>query len=84
MTCEFVKLPSGETAIICGRKSKPKACFCGKPATRLCDFPKNKLGDTCDRPLCDEHAQRIDADHDLCPKHADHMKTSDQLMLEGL
>jgi len=87
MNCELVQLPSGGEAIICGQRSKPKKCACGKPATRLCDGPRmkrNRLGDTCDRPLCDEHAVRVDADHDLCPKHAAQCATSDQLKLEGI
>jgi hypothetical protein len=87
MTCEFVTLPNGGTAIICGPKKRLSKCFCGKPATRLCDGPRmkrNRLGDTCDRPLCDEHAVRIDADHDLCPRHAAERAASKQLDLEGI
>jgi hypothetical protein len=84
MTCEAVKLPGGEMAIICHRRTAPKRCGCGKPATRLCDHSTNKSGGTCDRPLCDACAVRIDADHDLCPKHAAARATSDQLSLEGI
>ena len=87
MTCELVELPGGGKAIICGPSGDYSKCACGRRATRLCDGPRmkrNRLNDTCDRPLCDECAVRVDADHDLCPKHAAQRAASDQLDLEGI
>lgn len=87
MTCEFVKLPGGGSAIICGRKSKTQKCACGKPATRLCDHPSIKRSGTCDRPLCDTCAVRIGPDTDYCPDHYASAKApqiEQQLRLEGI
>jgi len=42
--CDHVKLPHGSTAIICGlRRKKAAPCeFCGRPSTKLCDWPEDK------------------------------------------
>lgn len=84
MTCEQYQLRDGTTVTICMRGKRPKkaACVaCGKPATRLCDYPLRgkRAGKTCDRPLCDQCTKEqkgviqlgptIDT-FDLCPAHA--------------
>jgi hypothetical protein len=70
MTCEFVQLPGGGTAIICtaGRR---KRCACGRLATLACDWkaPRKKSG-TCDAPICDRCTTSPAPDKDLCAKHA--------------
>lgn len=33
--------------------------YCDKAATKLCDYRDNPGADSCDRPLCDEHAIQI-------------------------
>lgn len=61
--------------IICGRGHRRKpCCSCGKPSSKLCDYPlRGRLsGKTCDRPICDVCAVKIDPkqDVDFCPTHA--------------
>lgn len=61
---------------------RPRACRCGAPATRLCDWkivgeyevqrvpgqhPKQA---TCDEPLCDCCTSSPAPGKDLCPTHA--------------
>jgi hypothetical protein len=71
MPCRVVKV--GDTvAFVCGPRQRSKPCVgCGKPHTKLCDFPLMgpKAGKTCDRPLCDRCAVS-DGDIDYCPTHA--------------
>jgi len=71
MGCMHVTLADGFTAIICGVKT-PGPCSvkgCNNRHTKLCDYPvgKNK---TCDRKLCDRHAESIGEDRDVCPEHS--------------
>lgn len=53
MRCDHVELAPGEFMIVCGRgRRRPAApCeVCGKPSTRLCDFPltdRRKRGARC-------------------------------------
>lgn len=49
-----------------------KFCGCGRPATRLCDYPLRgpKSGKTCDAPLCERCAIAVGADQDFCQPHA--------------
>lgn len=73
MPCERVKLPTGETAIVCSR-SKTKRCKaegCTQPMQRLCDW-KVSEAKTCDKPLCAFHAYEPPGHEgkDLCPEHA--------------
>lgn len=78
MTCTGVKLPGGQTAIVCGPRPKRKKCGCGRWSTLLCDWKvvRPSGAGTCDAPLCDRCAThpvrngRTDFDKDLCPKHA--------------
>ena len=59
MGCDVVRGKDGTLWTICCRGVRPKKAkpcvTCGKPSTRLCDFPLagRKAGKTCDRPLCD-------------------------------
>ena len=82
MPCEHFKLPDGIAGIMCSRHKPQRKCACGKPATRLCDFVVNRLGDTCDRPVCTDHATSVGPDLDHCPEHA--APRAKQLTLEGL
>jgi hypothetical protein len=60
-------------AIICrghssGKRARCGVGSCGRPHTRLCDFP-TRSGRTCDVKLCDLHTSR-DGERDFCPFHA--------------
>lgn len=71
MTCEFVDLPGGGRAIICGRSHRPPKCVgCGRPATQECDWKvKHKKSGTCDAPICTSCSTSPGPDKDICPKH---------------
>lgn len=46
-----------------------KKCYvCGKPMTSLCDAT-NDNGKPCDRPMCEEHRNRVGSDLDVCEHH---------------
>lgn len=75
MQCRAVKV--GEvTAIVCGKfKEAAKCRWCGRPSTKLCDYPLSSRGEladgkTCDAPMCDAHARNAGPNKDLCPEHA--------------
>lgn len=73
MPCQPISGPGGMTGFICSRGPRAKpCCICGKPSSRLCDFPLRgaKAGRTCDRPLCAGCAVHVGPDRDLCPAHA--------------
>lgn len=78
MTCYRIDLPDGGVAFACTRerRKKPAPClYCKAPHTKLCDGPrKDGAAGTCDRKLCDEHAERIGPDRDLCPDCAKHAR----------
>jgi len=73
MGCEFIQLPGGGSAVICGqRPAKPKPCWeCTRPHQFLCDGPSlaGKKGD-CNRPLCADHRTPAGAGVDYCSEHA--------------
>lgn len=71
MSCEFVALPTGGHAIICGTRRKDRCTVCGRAANRLCDWkvPERRSG-TCDTPVCRQHTHQPAPDKDLCPTHA--------------
>lgn len=69
--CEHVKLPGGDSAIICGaRGAAPRHCACGREAVALCDWkmPAKESG-TCDRPICAVHTKQVARGKHLCPEH---------------
>ena len=68
MTCQFLDLPDGTRAIVCG---PTRRCRCGRKATLACDWkvPARKSG-TCDRPICSRCATSPAPDKDICPDHA--------------
>lgn len=73
MTCKREDLLGGVTVFSCSRGQR-QTCGqpdCRRPMTKLCDFKlKGKLeGKTCDRPLCDTHAQSVGPNLDYCPAH---------------
>ena len=70
MPCNFIDLGNGVSIVACSRGSK--RCRCGRPRSKLCDFPLkgSKLGQTCDEPLCDRCAKRVGQNRDYCPAHA--------------
>ncbi len=77
MTCEWLRLPGGGTAIVKYAGRRAQTCACGKPSTRLCDWKlrpeeqRRRLKSvTCDRPLCDSCTHSPAPDKDLCPSHA--------------
>lgn len=79
-----------------GPKSKqPKPCAAllptvheGKPATMrccaisgfLCDWQLPD-GGTCDKPLCEEHAQQVAKDRHLCPEHLARLRDVEPVLL---
>lgn len=66
------------------RNKRPQACRaphrwlnrgvpmheCCGISTFLCDFAVDSEGNTCDMPLCPEHATEVGPDRHLCPTHA--------------
>jgi len=82
MACTVMKLGDGTTAIVCGSRRRSSPCSvpgCGRPSTRLCDYPLAPLefGNepvTCDARLCPIHAVKVGPNTDCCPAHAKHIK----------
>lgn len=74
MACEWVELPGGGTAIVCGG-GRGKKCKCGRRATLECDWkvPKRRSG-TCDAPICARCATSPAPGKDLCVEHAEAFK----------
>mgnify|MGYP001576472413 FL=1 len=50
-----------------GARTRQPCRWCGKPSTKLCDWPLPK--GTCDAPMCDGHATAIGWNKDHCPEH---------------
>ena len=72
MHCQPIKLPGGQSAIVCGPTPRPKTCSVCKRQTRepkLCDFPI-RPGKTCDAVMCPACASHKEPDTDHCPLHA--------------
>jgi hypothetical protein len=64
MVCRSIIVAPGFIAIACGARAKKAPCSvlgCGRPHTRLCDYPL-KGGGTCDAKLCGTHATRMGED----------------------
>jgi len=60
--------------IVCirGRREKPRHCWvrhCDDPVTKLCDWPMDGKK-TCDRNICDGHADEVGPDRHYCPAHS--------------
>jgi hypothetical protein len=79
MPCYMMRLADGGVAIVCarGRQGKQKRCHvCNCPESittmKLCDYPVagKKRSQTCDKPICIEHALHVEPDTDYCPEHA--------------
>lgn len=71
MACEFRRTDHG-AVIVCGTRRKAPPCkMCGKPSTKLCDFPLRgpKAGQTCSIPICDGCATPQGEGIDYCPVH---------------
>ncbi len=76
MACQSGKVGDA-TVIICGLHRSTQRCkFCGKPATKLCDFPLHgpKQGLTCSIPMCDQCATAQGEGIDFCPAHQRHVE----------
>jgi len=70
MPCDITKDESGQvTRIVCSRRSTPKCKFCGKPSSKLCDYPVGT--GTCDAQICRACTTHIEPDTDYCPNHKD-------------
>lgn len=81
MTCKRLDLGKGGVAIVCSRTTLRPRCSidgCRNASTKLCDFPLKgaKVGKTCDRRLCDKHAQEQSVGVDFCPTHHDLAKAA--------
>lgn len=67
--CEWIRLPNGTSAIVCGGRHRRHRCSgCGRPATLQCDFPTSK-GRTCDKHLCRLCAVPKGDNVDWCKAH---------------
>jgi len=73
MGCKKTDFPGGGFSIVCSRGQRVKKCEslpgCLNDSTKLCDFPTAN-GKTCDRRICDVHAQSVGPDKDYCLTHA--------------
>jgi len=68
MACEHLTLPGGFHVIACGRRRHKPCHACARPAGFQCDW-KLPGGKTCDRWICNDHAQEVAPDKHLCPEH---------------
>ncbi len=69
MACEVVRLPGGQTAIVCGPRKRIRPCaYCSAPGVVLCDHEIGP-GKTCDVPMCRAHAKHVEPDRDYCRLH---------------
>lgn len=74
MTCEWVKMPGGGMAMVCGPRQRAPRRKCCVPGCRSrsgfqCDFPTGR-GRTCNRYVCDAHRSAQGEGIDFCPEHA--------------
>jgi hypothetical protein len=78
MACRTISIPGRGIAIVCGpsRRRTPRRCIvCHCPdwlaTMKLCDYALGPgPSQTCDRPVCVEHAYHVEPDTDYCPAHA--------------
>ena len=67
MGCYSFKTSDGEAGIMCGDLGEHCA-DCGTCADFLCDYPVGN-GKTCDRQLCDDHANEVAPEIHYCDQH---------------
>jgi hypothetical protein len=72
--CDVIADGKAGIIIACSRggRARQRCCICGGTATVLCDYPLRgeKVGQTCDLPLCRKHTTRVGPNRDYCPAHA--------------
>ncbi len=71
MICRHVNV-GGNAAIVCSRKKVTRCYQCNQPGRWLCDYPVDRNGNTCDRPMCNAHrvpVGELGTDRDYCPEH---------------
>lgn len=76
MGCQRVKLGDGTAAIVCGGHRRAPVCkvrvgvgrACGGDGAYQCDWKISKRL-TCDRHICEAHAQEVSPGKHLCPDH---------------
>jgi len=73
MTCELHKDENGQVNKIVCRRGPPRCYFCGKPSTKLCDFPTGTGLGTCDAQMCVSCATTVGPNLDYCPTHKDRL-----------
>ena len=78
MPCYVKKSSDGGPLFICGDLG-PHCADCAGFGDFLCDYPVGD-GKTCDRPLCDDHANEIAPDLHYC---AGHMKLWEEFKASG-
>lgn len=67
MGCYVVKAKDGGTMFMCGDLG-PHCADCAGFGDYLCDYPVGD-GKTCDRPMCDDHANEIAPEVHYCAGH---------------
>ncbi|MBW5416080.1 MULTISPECIES: hypothetical protein [unclassified Pseudomonas] len=69
---------------ICGKLGEHCA-ECGSVSTNLCDYVVGKRSKTCDKALCDHHANEVGHDRHYCMEHFALFKEEggEQLRLDG-
>jgi len=67
MPCYTKDDPKLGRMFICG-KLGPHCADCGWVADYLCDYPVGK-GKTCDRDMCESHANEVGPDLHYCKAH---------------
>lgn len=69
MTCHAILKDGAVVGCACDRTKRPKACGCGRTATRLCDgrLPSGAgRSRRCNRGICDVHTTPVGENFDLC------------------
>jgi hypothetical protein len=84
MPCVELKTPTGPgLAFVRMSGGQVRPCrFCRlRLARKLCDFPINPRGKTCDAPMCDGCSAQV-GHADYCPAHKDQTLPQQQLFPE--
>ena len=75
MACRPIIVGGRAVGVACtrGRGTTPKCSEpgCERPGEYLCDWPLGgeKVGKTCDRPVCEGHRTHVAANRDYCGPH---------------